>query len=195
FAVSGLPYRDRCLLFDFIVSELQARQPRCPERIASLCTLLLGHRDELLAFAAELERDLTQLAKRFQVPLALVRGLLDLEGQGPRQPRRWQKEAALRGQLRQRFYPLRQAVRQVAARTVRASSIAENLNSRLRLYFFLRRHLSNDYLDLLQFFLNHRRFLRSEHPARVGKSPAELLTGACHPHWLEMLGYRRFPQN
>ena len=79
--------------------------------------------------------------------------------------------------------------------TVRASSVIENLNSRLRSYFFLRRHLGPDYLALLQFFLNHRRFLRSERPERVGKSPAELLTGQAHPHWLEMLGYTRFSRN
>jgi len=78
---------------------------------------------------------------------------------------------------------------------VRASSVIENLNSRLRGYFFLRRHLGPDYLALLQFFLNHRRFLRSEHAERVGKSPAELLTGQSHPHWLEMLGYTRFTRN
>jgi len=78
------------------------------------------------------------------------------------------------------------------ARTVRASSVVENLNSRLRNYFFLRRHLGPDYLALLQFFLNHRRLERSDHPERVGKTPAELLTGQAHPHWLEMLGYTRF---
>ena len=49
-----------------------------------------------------------------------------------------------------------------------------------------------DYLTLLQFFLNHRRYLRSEDPSRVGKSPAELLTGEPHAHWLELLGYTRF---
>jgi len=48
---------------------------------------------------------------------------------------------------------------------------------------------------LLQFFLNHRRFLRSERPERAGKSPAELLSGSPHPHWLEMLGYVRFSRN
>ena len=68
-------------------------------------------------------------------------------------------------------------------------------NSRLRPYFFLRRHLGAAYLTLLQFFLNHRRFMRSEHAERVGKSPAELLTGQPHPHWLEMLGYQRFSPN
>jgi hypothetical protein len=84
------------------------------------------------------------------------------------------------------------AVAEVARRVVRASSVAENFNSRLRPYFFLRRQLGPDYLALLQFFLNHRRFLRSEHPEREGKSPAELLTGQGHAHWLELLGYRRF---
>jgi hypothetical protein len=74
---------------------------------------------------------------------------------------------------------------------VRASSIIENINSRLRCYFFLRREIGAGYLELLQFFLNHRRFLRSECPERVDKSPAELLTGQPHPHWLEMLGYNR----
>lgn len=71
----------------------------------------------------------------------------------------------------------------------------ENLNSRLRNYFFLRRHLRPDYLALLQFYLNHQRFLRSERAERVGKSPTELLTGKDHPHWLEMLGYTRFSRN
>ena len=79
-----------------------------------------------------------------------------------------------------------------AARVVRASSVVENLNSRLRTYFFLRRHLGADYLDLLRFYLNHRRFPRSEHPERVGRSPAELLSGETQPSWLEQLGHRHF---
>ena len=81
---------------------------------------------------------------------------------------------------------------ELAAGTVRASSLVENLNSRLRSYFFLRRHLGPEYLALLQFFLNHRRLERSDRPERMGKTPAELLTGQAHPHWLEMLGYTRF---
>jgi len=52
--------------------------------------------------------------------------------------------------------------------------------------------LGADCLALLQFFLNHRRLQRSAQSERVGKTPAELLTGRAHPHWLEMLGYTRF---
>jgi hypothetical protein len=194
FAVSGLPYADRCALFDFILAEFKARQPLCPHRLGPVCTLLQNHRDDLLAFAAQLDRDLANLAEEFQVPLFLVRELFDLQALDPRQPRRWQKEATLRRKL-SNFYRLTRAVQDVGDHVVRASSIIENLNSRLRAYFFLRRQLGDEYLVLLQFFLNHRRFLRSEHPERVNKSPAELLTGKPHPHWLEMLGYTRFSRN
>jgi len=195
FAVSGLAYADRCALYDFIRAELQARQHLCPHRIAPVCTLLKNQRDQLLAFAAQLDHDLANLATEFQVPVHLVRELLDLQALDERQARRWQQEAVLRQQLRDQFYPLSQAVKDLADHVVRASSVIENLNSRLRSYFFLRRQLGPDYLVLLQFFLNHRRFLRSEHPERVGKSPAELLTGQAHPHWLDMLGYTRFSRN
>jgi hypothetical protein len=195
FAVSGLAYADRCALFDFILAELKARESLCPHRLGPVYTLLKNHRDQLVAFAAQLDQDLANLAADFQVPVTLVRELLDLEALDQRQPRRWQKEAALRQQLRHRFYPLQQAVHDLAEHVVRASSVIENINSRLRNYFFLRRQLGSDYLVLLQFFLNHRRFLRSEHRDRVNKSPAELLTGQTHPHWLEMLGYTRFSQN
>lgn len=195
FAVSALPYADRCALFDFILQELQARQPLCPHRLGPVCSLLSNHRAQLLAFAAQLEQDLAHLAADFHVPVSVVRALLELQTLDARQPQRWQKEAALRQRLRHRFPLLQEAVHAVVQQVVRASSVIENLNSRLRSYFFLRRHVGSDYLVLLQFFLNHRRFLRSEHPERVDKSPAELLTGQRHPHWLEMLGYTRFSQN
>ena len=70
--------------------------------------------------------------------------------------------------------------------------MVENLNSRLRNYFFLRRNLGQGYLDLLGFFLNHRVFKHSERPEHIGKSPTELMTGKPHPHWLELLGFELF---
>jgi hypothetical protein len=72
--------------------------------------------------------------------------------------------------------------------TPRSSSLVENLNSRLRNYFTLRRHLGGSYLDLLRFFLHRRRFMRSQRAERTGRSPRELLTGESHPYWLTLLG-------
>jgi hypothetical protein len=190
-AVSGLPHADRVALFDFILAELQARVSLCAHRLGPVCTLLRNHRDQILAFALQLDVDLANLAAEYHVPLALVRELLDLQTLDKRQPLYWQKQATLRQRLGGRFYLIEQAVRVLSAQVVRASSIIENINSRLRSYFFLRRELGSGYLELLQFFLNHRHFLRSDHSERVGKSPAELMTGQPHDHWLAMLGYSR----
>jgi hypothetical protein len=66
--------------------------------------------------------------------------------------------------------------------------MVENLNSRLRNDFTLRRHLGNSYVNLLQFFLSHRRFMRSRCAEREGKSPQELMSGQGHPHWLALPG-------
>jgi hypothetical protein len=195
FTVAGPAYADRCALYDFVIAELAARRRHGPQCLAEACRLVQDHRDDLLAFARQLESDFTDLAAEFQVPVAVVRTLLNVRALEVRNPRRWPQDAALHRQLRGRYYPLSVAVDDLARHTVRASSVIENLNSRLRSYFFLRRHLGPDYLALLQFFLNHRRFLRSEHPERVDKSPAELLSGQSHPHWLEMLGFTRFSRN
>ena len=195
FALSGPACVERRVLYDFIVAELRQRAPQCPYRLNPLCTFLDNHRDQLLGFAETLDRDLAEVATRFQVSGDTLRELLRLQQLGSTNPRRWQREAELRQQLRERFYDINEAVREVANRIVRASSLVENLNSRLRNYFTLRRHLGADYLALLQFVLNHRRFDRSECPHRAGKSPVEVLTGQSHPHWLQMLGYQPFSRN
>jgi len=194
YAVSALPYTDRCHLFDFILAEWLTRAPLCPKKLDPIGTLLRKRREQLLAFAAQLDQDLVRLAAQFDVPASIVRHLFDLQQLDERHAKRWAQERVLRRQLRDRFHPLQEALRDLARHVVRASSVIENINSRLRNYFSLRREIGSDYLVLLQFFLNHHRFQRSERPERVGKSPAEVLSGQPHPHWLDMLGYKRFSQ-
>ena len=72
--------------------------------------------------------------------------------------------------------------------TPRSSSLVENLNSRLRNDFTLRRRLGYPYLDLPRFFLNPRRFVRSRRAECQGRSPCEMMTGQDHPHSLALLG-------
>ena len=193
--VNGLTHADRQHLYDFILAELSDRAPACPHRLPPLIRYLQNQRDDLLAFAVQLDRDLANLASQFEVAPQLVRELFVVQTLPDDSCQRYRREAVLRRQLRERYFPLSQAVEHVRRHIVRASSVVENLNSRLRGYFSLRRHIGPDYLALLQFFLNHRRFLRSEHPERVGKSPTELLTGQRHHHWLAMLGYQQFSRN
>lgn len=193
--LAGPCHAERIALYDFLCAELKARVAEVPYLLGPLVTYLEGQRDDLLAFAAQLDNELTKLATEFAVPVQHVRALFAVQTMPLDCAKRWHRDAPLRRLLGERYFPLSQALDDVRRHTVRASSLVENLNSRLRSYFSLRRHLGNDYLTLLQFFLNHRRFARSERPERVDKSPAELLTGQNHSHWLELLGYSRFSRN
>jgi hypothetical protein len=191
-AVAGPCHEDRRDLCDFVITELRNRLPQCSHRLTPICRHLENQRDDLLAFARVLDEQLEQLGQEFEIPAELARQLLRTVTRHERDQRRWTEHAALQQRLRGRLHAVQAAVAELASKTVRASSLVENLNSRLRSYFFLRRHLGQDYLTLLQFFLNHRRFERSDRPERAGKTPAELLTGQPHHHWLELLCYRRF---
>jgi hypothetical protein len=184
-SVSGPDVATRRDLFDFVVAELEQLAPLCSHRLTPVIRALRNQRDDLLAFTEELDRSLTALAAEHHVSVEVTREVLALLT--PRTAPQWQAEAALRRQLGERFHTVRTAVANLAEHTIRASSVVENINCRLRSYFFLRRHLGSEYLDLLRFYLNHHRFPRSDRPDRVGRSPHELLTGQTQPHWLDQL--------
>jgi len=188
-SLAGPDRKTRGELFDFVVAELRQRQTHCAHRIRPVVTLLERNRDDILAFAEVLDERFGQLARQFQIPVDVVHQVCQLHGMDQASRAYWDVEGRLRQTLRGRFHAVQTAVGQVMAQTPRASSLVENINSRLRNYFFLRRQIGNGYLDLLRFFLNHHRYPRSRRPERAGKSPAELLTGVRQPHWLERLGY------
>src|SRR3954470_15664203 len=187
-ALAGPDLATRRELFDFIVAELMAREPEDARRIRPVRVALQNQRDDLLAFAGVLDAELAAIARAHAVPEPLVREACVLHRLPTTSPAYWQSWSGLRARMGGKFHVLFDAVRRAIAGTPRSSALVENLNSRLRTYFTLRRHLGGSYLDLLRFFLNHRRFVRSRHTERQGKSPRELMTGQGHPHWLTLLG-------
>lgn len=187
--VAGPALPERRQMYDFIVAEIAAREELCPHRLGPVRKSLEVARDTVLGFAGVLDGKLADVGRTLRVMPHLVRGVCELQGLDHSKPLRHEREQALRTELRGRFYEVECAVTHAMRDVVRASSIVENLNGRLRGYFFLRRELGPDYLELLRFYLNHHRYARSQRPERIGKSPRELLTGKQHPHWLELLGY------
>lgn len=190
--VAGPSHDERRDLYDFVLAEFRDRVGSAGSALRKACTTLANHRDDLLAFAQELDNELAAIAASYEVPPTLAREVLQQIAANPNRPDYWQREADLHRRSHGRLHELRSAIEPLRQRTVRASSVIENLNSRLRGYFFLRRQVGPEYLDVLRFFLNHRRFVRSDRPDRKDHSPRELLTGEAHPHWLDLLGYRRF---
>jgi hypothetical protein len=84
----------------------------------------------------------------------------------------WQGWHRLRAKLGVKFHTLFDAVSQAMAQTPRSSSLVENINSRLRNYLTLHRHLGGSYLVLLRFFMNHRRFMPSRRANATAKARA-----------------------
>jgi hypothetical protein len=190
----GPSHADRKELLQFLVEQLRQREALCPHKIEPVRKYLENHNDNLLEFVPLMEMCFYEIAHEFEVPLSAVLAVYQMKGLSSSSQRRWEKYTELQAQLGQKFYWIESMVDELLARTVRANSLVENINSRLRTYFTLRRELGNEYLEFLQFFLNHRRFMRSKYAERVGKSPTELLTGEKHKHWLEMLGFELFKQ-
>jgi hypothetical protein len=187
-ALAGPRLATRQALFHFIVEQLLAREAQDSRRIRPVRVALQNQRDDLLAFAGVLDGKLARIAQVTGVPDDLVRAACLLHRKPTTSSAYWQGWGRLRSRLGRQFHAVFAAVAQVMQHTPRSSSLVENLNSRLRNYFTLRRHLGNPYLDLLRYFLNHRRFVRSRRAEREGKSPRELMTGQGHPHWLTLLG-------
>jgi hypothetical protein len=191
-AVAGPCWQQRQALYDFVLAELQARETLCQHRLKPLISVLRRHKEELLAFVQEVDEEIILVANYARVPEEVVREMMAVQEMPQTSPRRWQRDAVLHQQLGERYRELSPLVEVLRQGVVRASSVVENVNSRLRNYLFLRKEVGQGYLELLRFYLNHHRFLRSEHGEREGKSPAELLSGQEHSHWLEMLGYQLF---
>jgi hypothetical protein len=190
----GPSYAVRKELLKFLVEQLSQRETLSPQKIGPVRTYLENHAENLLEFVPIMEACFLEIAQEFEVSLSDVLAVYQLQGLPSSSQRRWERRHALQSKLRQKFYWIESRVDKVLTITVRANSLVENLNSRLRTYFTLRRELGNEYLEFLQFFLNHRRFMRSQCLERVGKSPTELLTGLKHKHWLEMLDFELFKQ-
>jgi hypothetical protein len=187
-ALAGPALATRQVLFDFLVEELAHREPQDVRRIRPVRVALQNQRDDLLGFARVLDAKLADIAQAHVIAEPVVREACVLHRLPSTSSAYWQGWNRLRAKLGCKFYTLFDAVSRAMAQTPRSSSLVENLNSRLRNYFTLRRHLGGSYLDMLRFFLNHRRFMRSRRAERDGKSPRELMTGQGHSHWLTLLG-------
>jgi len=192
--LAGPALVERQELYDFVVAELRLREGIGGKKARTLRKALQNQRDDILGFAQVLDDKLAEIAQRLDTPLYWVRQMFLFFRKQPTSQSYWQVWEHLHRKLSWKFHLLYEAVEEAMKQTPRASSLVENLNSRLRNYFFLRKQLGPSYLNLLQFFLNHRQFMRSECEERVGKSPKELMTGESHPHWLELLGFKRFQQ-
>jgi hypothetical protein len=191
----GDSFEERKVLFLWIIQELEKLEARTfTAHIQKVRIKLLNQHNDLILFVKEVDQKLEAIASSLKINLSIVHQVYEVQKLSEENLFRVHQENELRSMLGNIYYCVEKSIKSIIKGTFRASSAIENYNSRLRPYFFLRKDFKQGSLDLLRFFLNHKKFMRSAYSDRVRKSPAELLYQCSLPHWLEMLGFTRFKQ-
>lgn len=99
-----------------------------------------------------------------------------------------QEELSILMQLidREKYENIKNKVYSQLDRIIQSSAVIENINSIIRMYLnTTKNHISQNYLNLIMFYLNHRRFHAGK---RKRKTPMEMLTEKGQTEdWMELL--------
>jgi hypothetical protein len=190
--LAGHNPQDRTMLYDFIVSEMTALAEKHPHRINDIVTSLNHQRDALLGVSQALNDAFTELAKKFHVSIETLWAVCYTARYGMDSCKYNERSYELESLVGEQYDEIEDEVLLILEKTHRCSSMVENLNSRVRPYLDERKSVSQKILNLIQFYLNHKPFMRSQHERLVDKTPAQALTGKQHKPWLQMLGFESF---
>jgi len=190
--LAGHPPIDRATLYDFIALEMTALAELHPHRIDDIVTTLNAQRDALLDVANELNDKFIHLAAKHALSTDTIWEVCYIARYAIDSVKYCDKQFELEALIGSKYDAVEDDVLHLLETTHRCSSMVENFNSRLRPYLDKRKFISSRRLALIQFYLNHRPFMRSKHKRLKNKSPAEALTGKPHKLCLEMLGFECF---
>lgn len=182
----------RTMLYDFIVEEMALLATRHPHRIGDIVTSLKTQRDGVLEVSNTLNHQFTALASHYHQPIDVIWRLCYIARYSLDSTKYHEEAEHLVTIIGEKYDALENDVLAILESTHRCSSMIENFNSRLRPYLDEQKFMTQKTLSLIQFYLNHKPFMRSQHQRLIHKTPAQAMTGKDHPHWLEMLGFQLF---
>ena len=187
--LAGKSPAERSMLYDFIFSEMISLASKHPHRIDAIVKAMKKRRDALLDITHTLNEKFSALSIKYKVSIQTIWNICELAKHSFDSPKYVEKVDELASFLGSTYDVIEDEVLLILESTHRCSSMVENFNSRLRPYLDNRKFISPKILALIQFYLNHKPFMRSKHGRLVNKSPAEAFTGKPHKPWLEMLGF------
>ncbi len=189
--LASLPPKEREDLYDFIIEELQLRAEG-QERIQQFLSSIIHQRKSLMIAICHLDTKLSAVADKHGIPLTIAWDIAFLARYDFNAVTYHTQSDNLEQKVGEKFDLIEDDILLAMDETDRTSCMVENFNSRLAPYLDERKGFKNDRFSLIQFGLNHRPFQRSERQTLKGKTPAQVMSGRDHPHWLEMLGFKRF---
>ena len=128
-SLAGSNWQERMDLMDFVLEELEKLETKARARIKTFRVALSNQKENLLAFAKIIDDKLTNIAKKFEIPLSWVREVCLLHKKPLSTNMYWQKWNQLYQKMSHKFLKFKEAVDEALKSTSRASSLVENLNS------------------------------------------------------------------
>ena len=190
--LAGHPPVERAELYDFVVTEMSNIAAQHPHRITEIVTSLEARREALLDVFKTLNIKFLELSNKHNVSLEIIWQICYDTRYALDNPKYVANAWEFEKNLGDKYEEIEDEVLIILEETPRCSSMVENFNSRLRPYLDQRKEVTQKRLGLIQFYLNHKPFMRSHHAYLKNKTPAEALTGKPHKNWLVLLGHTQF---
>jgi hypothetical protein len=188
FQIAGYSFEERKYILHFVISELEAL-PMKKQKLTAAITYLITNQDSLLQFVKNIGLRIKVFADEERIDENSI-SLMWEQLRYPVYSKQYNNiEVILVNTLKDQYTYLRNKFQEFTHKTVRASSIVECINSLIRPYLSLKRAVYGNFLPLVQFYLNTRKYRRSGRKERVGKSPIELLTQRKYPSPLDILEF------
>ena len=168
---AGLSPKDREQLYDFVVVELKKLEAVQTHRIKPVRVALQNQKNQLLAFVDVLDEKFMKIAANHLITTADVWKICELlrcEIGGDQYAVR---SLSLQDDLGDKYDLVEDDVIIALCNTERTSCMVENFHSRVRPYTVTQKGVSQGFLDLLRFYLNHTPFLRSAQESREADHP------------------------
>jgi len=185
FQIGGYSYEERKYMLHFIINELEGLP--ITKILTEAITYLMLNQDSLLTFVQDIQEQIKEFAKAQKVDTDSLNLMWEQLKYKTSSKQYNDIEITLIDTLRQNYTYVRNKFNDFTYKIVRASSIVECINSLIRPYLSLKRAVYGNFLPLVQFYLNTRRYRRSRCKERVGKSPIELLTHRQYPSPVNIL--------
>lgn len=185
---SGYSFQDACKLVEWVLSEMEASFPG-RTKLLGQTKKIREKLPQILSFLQRMEENFTAASRKKGIPPEAFHIMYQQKAFHASSWECSQMEYRLGELLGNSYESAREEFCHILDHTKRASSLVENLNSRIRVYMNLKRMVPKKYFILLKVYFNTRKYHRSRIAERIGKSPLELMTGKEYPEFLEVLGY------
>lgn len=185
---SGYSMADTCMLVRFVLNEMDLAAGEKKQLIAAIAKFRKAL-PQILSFHGRLQKQLEVTAKEKGISPDAFMLLYRMRTLDSASMEYNQLVYQLVEMLMNDYDRVETEFKKVIDHTKKASSLVENLNSRIRVYMDLKREVPQNYFSLLKVYFNLKKYRRSRKAERKGKSPLELMSGKEQPDFLEALGY------